>query len=329
MKKLLGIFLFLAILYALLLFADPGARSIQNHLNLGQRIGLYGILSLAVGMLIITGGIDLSMGSVVALTSTVFAMLVRDKGWSPIAAMPVVIGLGVIIGSIHGLLVTQVRVQAFIVTLCGLFVYRGIARWIANDAVKGLGSLGENWKEVLNTDLATVLERWTGTELPIPKIFHMHLVLFLVILALATLFLHFTRHGRYFFALGSNERAAKYSGIPVDTYRIAAYVLCSTLTALFSIPYLLYNNSATPSSTGNFFELYAIAGAVLGGCSLRGGEGTSIGILVGTAIIWLLPNLTNMWGIPSSLEYTVIGIALLLGATLDEVLRRWGRVSKA
>jgi ribose transport system permease protein len=82
------------------------------------------------------------------------------------------------------------------------------------------------------------------------------------------------------------------------------------------------SNSVQPSATGNFFELYAIAGAVLGGCSLRGGEGTVAGVLIGTSILWILPNLTNMWGVPSALENTVIGAALLLGALLDELLRR-------
>jgi ribose transport system permease protein len=88
-------------------------------------------------------------------------------------------------------------------------------------------------------------------------------------------------------------------------------------------------NSAQPSSAGNFFELYAIAGAVLGGCSLRGGEGTVLGMLIGTAILMILPNLTNMWGIPSELEPTVIGAALLIGAVLDELLRRRGSLRGA
>jgi len=138
----------------------------------------------------------------------------------------------------------------------------------------------------------------------------------------ATVFLHMSVYGRYLFAIGSNEQAAKYAGIAVDRYRTLAYVLCSTLAALFSIIYLAENNSVQPSETGSFFELYAIAGAVLGGCSLRGGEGSVLGIMIGTAIIWILPNFTKMWGVPSALEYTVIGVALLIGALLDEILRR-------
>src|SRR5207247_6180774 len=133
---------------------------------------------------------------------------------------------------------------------------------------------------------------------------------------------HFSAYGRYFFAIGSNETAARYSGIRTDRYKLLAYVLCSTLASFFGILLLMQENSAQPSSTGTFMELYAIAGAVLGGCSLRGGEGTVVGVLIGTCILVLLPNLTNMWGIRSELDYTVIGAALLAGAMLDELLRR-------
>src|SRR6185369_15705314 len=97
------------------------------------------------------------------------------------------------------------------------------------------------------------------------------------------------------FAIGSNELAARYSGIATTRYRVLAYVLCSMLAAFFAIIFLMKENSAQPSATGNFFELYAIAGAVLGGCSLRGGEGTVPGILIGTAILRLLSNFVNMW----------------------------------
>jgi ribose transport system permease protein len=150
----------------------------------------------------------------------------------------------------------------------------------------------------------------------------MFLVILLILMAVATVFLHRSVYGRYLFAIGSNEKAAKYSGIATDRYKILAYVICSGLAAVYGILYLMENNSAKPSDAGAFLELYAIAAAVLGGCSLRGGEGTVLGILLGTVILCLLPNMNNMWGIPSSLENIVFGMALLFGATLDEVLRR-------
>ena len=101
-------------------------------------------------------------------------------------------------------------------------------------------------------------------------------------------------------------------------------MLCATLAALGGMIQMLELQTASPSNVGQWYELYAITGAVLGGCSLRGGEGTVVGILIGTAILRLLGNLVNMWGIPSALEFTVIGGALLIGAVLDETLRRRG-----
>ncbi|HEY4307826.1 MAG TPA: ABC transporter permease [Pirellulales bacterium] len=311
MKKCLGLALFLLGIYLLLLMADPGARSLYNHINLGRRIGLYGIISLGAGMLIISDGIDLSIGSTIGLCATVMAMLLVDYHWNPLLAVLVVLALGAVIGLTNGLLVTKLRIQAFVVTLCGLFVYRGAARWLSRDQVKGLGTDYESLKYWLS-DSRDVL------GLP------MSLVIFLGLAAVATVFLHMSVAGRYLFAVGSNEQAARYSGIAVDRYRILAYVLCSVLAALFSILFLMEQNSVQPTETGSFFELYAIAGAVLGGCSLRGGEGNVLGIIIGTAILWILPNFTKMWGVPSELEYTVIGVALLIGALVDEGLRRGG-----
>lgn len=307
MKKLVGIGLFLLVLYVALLVANPGARSLDNHFNLGRRIGLYGIISLGAGILIISGGIDLSIGSVVGLSATLCAMLLYKL--PPGLAIATVLAVGATIGLINGLLVTKLRVQPFVVTLCGLFIYRGVARWVAGDQVRGLGNDFDEIKYLLyrNRDVF---------GLP------MSFVILLILAGVAIVFLHYSVYGRYLYAIGSNERAARYSGIVTDRYKVLAYVLCSTLAAFFGVLYLMQENSAQPSSTGDFLELYAIAGAVLGGCSLRGGEGTICGILIGTAILWILPNLTNMWGIPAALERTVIGSALLIGALLDELLRR-------
>lgn len=314
MKKLIGLAAFLLILYLLMLLADDSARSLSNHFNLGKRIGLYGIISLGAGMLIITGGIDLSIGSVVGFCATVMAMLLTNEShkWHPAAATVAVLVLGASIGLVNGLIVTKLKVQAFVVTLCGLFIYRGAARWLAGDKVQGLGNSFPEWKYWLAK---------SHDVLGLP----MSLVIFLVLAVVATVFLHFSVYGRYFYAIGSNEQAARYAGVPTDRYRILAYVLCSTLAAFFSILFLMEENSVQPSSTGSFFELYAIAGAVLGGCSLRGGEGSVLGLLIGTAIIRILPTFTQMWKVASSLEYTVIGGALLLGALLDEFLRRRGQ----
>jgi len=200
-------------------------------------------------------------------------------------------------------------VQAFVVTLCGLFIYRGAARWVVNDQIPRIAS-----------SVADLNAFFTGEFLAIP----IYLWLLFAIFAVTTVFLHFTIYGRCFFAIGSNEKAARYSGINVDFYKILAYVICSMFAAIYALMHVIHFNSVQPSETGSFLELYAIAGAVLGGCSLRGGEGTTVGMFIGSAILVLLPNLTNMWGIRSELEPTVVGVALLACAVLDEQLRRRG-----
>jgi ribose transport system permease protein len=310
MKKFLGIVCFLVIIYGWLILAAPQARTLANHYNLAERIGLSGIVSLGAALLIISGGIDLSIGSVAGLSATLLAMLLRKEeyGWHPVPAILAVLGCGALIGLFNGLLVTKVRVQAFVVTLCGLFIFRGAARSLAHDQVKGLGTQFERLTDSLyNSDFYG---------------FPRSLFYFLALAAVVAVFLHLSVYGRYLYAIGSNERAARYSGIATDRYKLLAYVVCSTLASLYGVLYLMKLNSAQPSSDGTFLELYAIAGAVLGGCSLRGGEGNILGVIIGTTILVVLPNLTNMLGVKSEFDSVVIGVALLIGAILDEVLRR-------
>jgi ribose transport system permease protein len=309
-KKLLGITLFLVLVYSALLASNPGARSLDTHFLIGQRIGLYGILSLAAGLLIITGGIDLSMGSLVCLSSTVFGILVVSAGWDIVPAFLAMLGLGILIGIGNGLLVTKLKLQPFMVTLCGLFVFRSLARVLTNDAkIEGLESRIVAWTRFFEGDLF---------GLPV------YLVILLALSGVGVIFLHFSVMGRYFVALGSNERAAQFSGIAVDFNKILAYVVCSALTAFYSFLALMKTPSVTPSNIGQNDELIAIAGAVLGGCTLRGGEGTIYGMVVGTMIIQILRMMNTFWGIPSAAEGMLIGIILLAGIILDELLRRHG-----
>jgi ribose transport system permease protein len=316
MKKLLGIFIFLVLLDAFILIAtrkdDWESTRVSwenNHFNLSQRIGLSGIICFGAGLLIITGGVDLSIGSVVGLCACVFCVCVLKYKMPIPVAMLVVLLVGAGVGLFNGLIVTYLRVQAFVVTLCGLFIFRGAARWVAQDQVPPIARSVEDLSDFFD-----------GAFLGIS----IYLWLLLGIFAATTVFLHLTIYGRYFYAIGSNERAARYSGINVDFYKVLAYVLCSMFAAVYALMHVVHIVSVQGSETGSTLELYAIAGAVLGGCSLRGGEGTTLGMLIGTAILVLLPNLTNMWGIRSELEPTVVGGALLACAVLDELLRRRG-----
>jgi ribose transport system permease protein len=124
--------------------------------------------------------------------------------------------------------------------------------------------------------------------------------------------------GRYLFAVGKNEEAARYSGLHTSRIVIAAYVICCGLTAVAAVFIAMYTRSISPSSHGNFYELYAIAAAVLGGFSLRGGEGSMIGVVLGAVLLQVLQNLVNLLGIPSSLNFAVMGSVILIGVIADQ-----------
>jgi ribose transport system permease protein len=143
-----------------------------------------------------------------------------------------------------------------------------------------------------------------------------------VIAIVAAVLLRLTVFGRYLLALGNNEEAARYSGINTDRIVIASYVFCSVLAALGGVLFALDVNSIQPSGLGEFYELYAIAAAVLGGCSLRGGEGTILGVVIGAAVMRVLYNAINILHIPTHFEFAIIGIVILAGVMADELIRR-------
>jgi ribose transport system permease protein len=314
MRRLLGILLLVVSLYGILLAVNfEGAGSLDNLQNLGRRTGLFGIITVGVGLLIISGGIDLSIGSVVALSAVVLALRL-EQGTPPLLAMCEVLLITLGIGFIHGVLVTKLRLQPFIVTLCGLFVYRGLAQWFTRtekSLSRDVGIGGHPYQKELH-------ELAAGTLGGIPNI----LLILLGLAAVAAVILHLSVYGRYLYAVGYNEQAARYAGVATDRYKIFAYVWCSVLAGIAGILLLLDVETAQPSTAANFYELYAITGAVLGGCSLRGGQGSVAGMLLGTAVLPVLRNLCNFANVPNTLEYTYIGIALLLGTIVDELLKR-------
>ncbi|MBI1372376.1 MAG: ABC transporter permease [Phycisphaera sp.] len=235
----------------------------------------------------------------------------------PLALLSV-LGIAIGLGLIHGLLITKMKMQPFVVTLCGLLIYRGLSREIAKDQPVGFYNEFTDTLSPLATGKVTLWTAADGTSFGIPYPFF--IMAFLMIAAMV--FLNRTIWGRYLLALGRNEQAARYSGINTDRVVIVAYVICTALAGAGGMLFALDANSISPSSFGNFFELYAIAAAVLGGCSLRGGEGTIIGVVIGTAVMQVLYTLTVMLKISDRLEYTIIGAVLLLGVLADEVFKR-------
>jgi ribose transport system permease protein len=317
MKKELGTFLLLVLLCAVVAVLNPRFLAPANLQNMARLIGAYGIFSIGLGIVIITGGIDLSVGSIFALLGVLLSMMLTEWGWPSALAVLVTIGIGTALGALHGLLITKVRVQPFIVTLCGLLFYRGLARFISNDETKGFGSAA---------GFETLRNMATGSVFGVPTPF----VILIIVSIIMWVVLHRSVYGRYLFAVGRNETAARYSGINSQKIVASAYIILGALVGVAGIVFAFYTNSISPSSHGNFFELYGIAAAVLGGCSLRGGEGSIIGILIGTALLQVLQNLVNLLGIPSSLNFAVMGAVILIGVIADQILqRRSARVKPA
>jgi ribose transport system permease protein len=371
MTRLLGVLLMVLVLYGILMGFFDFARSLDNHQVLARRLGFYGVLTLGVGVLIVAGGIDLSIGSLVGLGAVYFGLLlggaqfsfwegtllaltlavhlgpacyaglrkVRLGHWPalglsgalcialwygcnelivgrklpPWLAVVIVLWFAAHVGLLHGWLVTRLRLQPFLVTLCGLFMYRGLARWLSPGAIDLPSGPEVAWLRPF-----LVSDKTLG--LP-------HVVLLLGIIAvILAVVLHGSVYGRYWYAIGYNEQAARYAGISTDRYKVMAYVICSTLAGLGGVLFLLEYRNATPSSAGSLLELYAITGAVLGGCNLRGGEGTIPGMVLGAAVLPILQQICNYSPyIGSDLEYTVIGGALLLATIGNELVTQLSR----
>ncbi len=309
MRKELGTFVLLVVLCVVLAVLNPSFLGGANLQNLARLIGIYGIFSIGLGIVIITGGIDLSVGSVLALLGVLLSIFLVDWHLPAAVAVLMTVTIAASLGVINGLLITKVRIQPFIVTLCGLLFYRGLARFIANDETKGFGSAA---------GFETLQIIATGSVYGIPTPF----VLLVVISLVMWVVIHRSVYGRYLFAVGRNEVAARYSGINSDLITGSAYAVCGLLAGIAGVLLAFYTNSISPSSHGNFYELYGIAAAVLGGCSLRGGEGSIIGILIGTALLQVLQNLVNLLGIPSSLNFAVMGAVILIGAIADQLIRQ-------
>lgn len=308
-RKDLWLLILILVVGAVVAVINPRFLSPVNLSNTANLIGLFGIFAIGQAFVIVSGGIELSVGSIIALLGVIFVDLIANGTVNSGTGMVVVVMLGCLIGFVHGFLIAKVGLQPFVVTLCGLLIYRGAARYYTEDATAGF-PFGASFP---------VLEWLTaGRFYGIPH----SLIAFLVITAVMGIVLHKSVFGRYLFAVGKNEEAARYSGIRTQRIIIAAYVICCGLTAIAAIFIAMYTRSISPSSHGNFYELYAIAAAVLGGCSLRGGEGSILGVVLGTILLQVLQNLVNLLGIPSSLNFAVMGSVILLGVLADQQLTR-------
>lgn len=297
-KSLIALLILIVVVSTL----SPNFFTLNNIFNILQQTSVNAIMAVGMTLVILTSGIDLSVGSLLALTGAVAASMVG----ADVNALVAVVGalaLGAAIGGVTGIIVAKGKVQAFIATLVMMLLLRGVTRVYTDGSPINTGFSD-------NADLFS----WFGIGRPfgIPTPIWLMMIVFLG----AWYLLHHTRLGRYIYALGGNESATRLSGISVDKIKIIVYALCGLLAALASVIEVARLSSAQPMA-GNGYELDAIAAVVLGGTSLAGGKGRIIGTLIGALILGFLNNALNLLGISSNYQMIVKAVVILLAVLVD------------
>ena len=310
--KILGITLLLVAVIVATAAASDVFLNGRNIENVVRRSALFGILSIGVAFVIATGGIDLSIGSVVCLVGVATPWLLVEQGWGVPFTLTVVLATSLGLGLAHGFLITRLKLQPFVVTLCGLLLYRGAARGLVGDRSQGFRGQFDDLQWYANGELELV-----GLSVPVP------LLVLAVVALMASILIGRTVYGRHLLATGRNEEAARLSGVETDRVVVVAYAICGLLSGVGGLLFVLDVGSAQPVDFGSFYELYAIAAAVLGGVSLRGGEAGVVGVLVGATLMQVLRNaIILIDAIPSHIEFAVIGLVILGGVSTDELVQR-------
>jgi ribose transport system permease protein len=326
MRRELGMAVALVSLCLGLWLSNPDFLGQSNAINTLRQISMLGIFATGMGFVIITGGIDLSIGSVIGLTGVLVAKVSSTN--APGLGYPLWLGIlvglcaALLIGLAQGLLITRLGLQPFIVTLGGMLFLRGVSQTIVEGGTLSLGG-----SPLLRLANGGVFELGGDPLLPYP------LLIFLGVVLVATYVLHFTVYGRYLYAIGGNREAAEYSGIAVKRVEASSYVISSGLGGVAGVCYAAYIGQMS-QQVGIAYEMYAIAAAVLGGCSLRGGQGTILGIVIGSAMMRVIDNGINMfqlpyvdpdgiqriWRLNPNWTFVIIGAVILLAVVLDQVV---------
>lgn len=299
----------IVVLIAVTAWSDVKFLNAYNLQVIAREASLFGIMGIGETLVILTGGIDLSPGSVVALSGVVVAYLIVFAKFPVSLAVLTVTLMGILIGFWHGFFVTKLKVPPFIVTLGTLSAARGFATVICTTVTGGqpIVNLPEKFADIGQKSL------WGWFPLP--------LLLLLFLAAIVGIVLYRMRFGRYIFAVGGNLEAARLAGIPVDFVRFVCYAISSGLAAVTGILTAAYVNSGDPN-VGVAWELYVIAAVVIGGTSLMGGQGTLWGTLLGALFMSVLKNGLLFWNVPPPWHEVIIGAVVVSAVTLDTLRRR-------
>ena len=284
--------------------------SSDNLFNIVRAVSEIGIIAIGLTFVILIGGIDLSVGSVLGLAAVGSAVLMVNSGYGVWATVAVVLLAGIVFGFLQGAAVALLGVQAFIVTLAGLQIARGLARmWSGGETVQISYGEGPGQAPMLFSLLG---ERTFGGVVPIPAL------IFAAVAVLAILFLRSSAYSRHLYAIGGNEKAARLSGVPVNRVKIIAFVIAGFCAALAGIVHAGQLNAGSPND-GTAYELDGIAAVVVGGTSLAGGRGSVIGTIAGALLLGILNNILSLNSVNTDLQLLIKGLVIVAAAALQRL----------
>lgn len=301
----------LLVIVAIVAITTPSFMEAQNFRNIALQVAILAIVAIGSTIVIITGGIDLSPGSMIAVLTMCLAVFIKDYGMSLWLAIVLTIGVGCAMGLLNGVLVAYFGIPAFIVTLAGLSGFKGLALTL-NGGTPAF-SLSEELGQV-----------FYGTFLGLPLPFYYVVGSY----ALFTVVMEHTKLGREIYAVGGNESAARLSGINVARVRLIAFLLAGACAAFAAVLLASRLNSGSPNY-GSMIELQAIAAAVVGGASLAGGRGRIASTLIGALIIIVVQNGLNLNAVSTSMQSLTIGLIILIAVGIDVWRGRIGRLFSA
>ncbi len=299
--KKYGIVLILLVIMLVFTLLSPVFLTLGNIMNIIRQVSMLGIVAAGMTIVVIAGGIDLSVGSQISLISVIVALLMRDGGLQPFMASLLGLGLTTAIGFFNGFIITKTKIAPLIATLAMMTILQGVSYISCG----GLPIYG------LPPGIKTIAQNYVWV-IPIP------VIIMLVILAASGVFLKRTYIGRYIYAVGSNEEATRLSGINVHSIRILTYTICGFLTGIAGLILLGRVNSGQPI-TGRGYEMDVLSAIVLGGVSITGGRGTIFGATIGVLIIGVLNNGLIIIGVNEYYQLVIKGLVLLLAVIVDSL----------
>jgi len=295
----IGVGIALIVLFIVFSITSPYFLKTKNLYNILYQISAIGILAIAQTMVLLTGGIDLSIGSTFTLSGWVMCFLVKEVGLAE--GLMAGLAIGILCGFINGFLVSVTQLEPFIVTLGTMSIYHGIVYIISNS------------KAVSN--LPVILEKIDNFRVfGIPS----YVLVLLIVFLLSYLFLTYTKTGRMIYAIGSNELSARYSGVPVYAYKIVPYIIVGFL-AFVAVFIQSAHLMAIDANAGTNLNLDSITAVVIGGTSLQGGRGSLVGTAIGVLLIGVLGNGLNMLGVSSYWQRVVVGVILIFAIASQKI----------